>query len=118
MTTQHRSQIDPFTERLLSYVETGYRVALALTGDPHAAVELARDAMTSLWLRRVELERLPATIKTELLSTIREFHLNKHRAGIFPARLGLDASGERPAFSGAREHHESAPRGLARLAAR
>lgn len=117
MNTQHRSEIDPFTKKLLSYAETGYRVALTLTADAGAAHLLARDAMTALWLRRAELEPCPATIKTELLVTLRDFYLNKYRAGTTPTRFPLDASGERPAHAGAREL-KAAPKGLARLATR
>lgn len=113
MNTQHRSQIDPFTKKLLSYAETGYRVALTFTADTGAARELARDAMTALWLRRAELEQFPAKIKTELLVTLREFYLNKHRAGVSPARFPLDASGERPKSFTPRQDLKNAAKSLA-----
>lgn len=86
---QQKEQAHAFERILLSYAEMCYSVALALTGDPKQAQELARDVLTRAWkvCARAEDKK---DIKKKLLKELRKQFLKN--GGRAPAPKRNEAS--------------------------
>lgn len=67
--------VDDFGERLLVHVETLYRIAVSLTGDPRGAEYLTRGVLCQAWHYREKLDGNPH-LKAELIKWLRRAFLD------------------------------------------
>jgi hypothetical protein len=69
-----RPLVDDFGERLLVHVETLYRIAVSLTGDPRGAEYITRSVLCQAWHYREKLDGNPH-LKAELIKWLRRAFL-------------------------------------------